>query len=233
MKDSQPKMHTSSIAIKGFSFNHPKSNDPLIEIDEWSLAAGGRVFLHGASGSGKSTLLRLLAGLQIGKGSLRVLGTELSAISGAKRDRFRAKHIGMVYQQFNLIPYLSCVDNVLLAAVIAGSSLAAIKQRAVLLLEGVGLSGSILNKRAVELSVGQQQRVAIARALINEPALLLFDEPTSALDPVNCHIFMSMLNDYLASHPKTTTVFVSHDLSLAEHFNQSIAINDLMKSQLR
>lgn len=216
-----------AICAKALTFRYSGAFDPVISIPDWQVAVGERVFLQGASGSGKSTLLQLLCGLQIGKGKLSVAETELSQLSTAKRDRFRAQNIGMVFQQFNLIPYLSSLDNVVLAASLAGRAGAASTELARSLLNDTGLELKLWKHRADILSIGQQQRVAIARALINSPQILLFDEPTSALDDVNRNLFMQVLTQHLGAHTDTTAIFVSHDTRLASYFDKSIALSDL------
>src|SRR5262249_15473267 len=154
------------------------------------LAPGERLFLCGPSGSGKSTLLGLLAGvLKPSSGDVRVLDMSFAGMSSSKRDRFRAEHIGYIFQQFNLLPFLAPVENVLLGCAWskarkqrAGGEGDAMREEAVRLLQALGLDErTIAHARTSELSVGQQQRVAAARALIGGPELLLADEPTSAL----------------------------------------------------
>jgi len=216
----------AAIDIASLTFQYPKASTPTLHIKECVISQGDHVFLKGVSGSGKSTLLQLLCGLRVGQGQLHVAGVALGGLSQAKRDQFRARHIGMVFQQFNLIPYLSAFDNVLLAADLAGQKKGA-KARAKYWLKNVGLTPAIYYQQADTLSIGQQQRVAIARALINAPDILLLDEPTSALDEVNQTLFMRALMQFLAEHPNTTVLFVSHDDSLARYFKRTLHIHDL------
>lgn len=188
---------------------------------------GEHVFLYGPSGSGKSTLLGLLAGLQVPtRGAVSILGEELSGRSARQRDRFRAQHIGVVFQQFNLIPYLSVVDNVLLASHFGGSRQPSSRSKALDLLTRVNLDDSLHNRLASELSIGQQQRVAIVRALINSPQLLLVDEPTSALDHTNRDAFLSLLFEVVQASG-CAMVFVSHDPAIAASFERRDDIADL------
>jgi putative ABC transport system ATP-binding protein len=228
-KPAKSALATSPLAIcaKAFTFRYSGALEPIIGIPDWKMAVGERVFLHGASGEGKSTLLQLLSGLHTGSGKLSVAGVDLAELSLAKRDRFRAQNIGMVFQQFNLIPYLSSLDNVLLAASLAGRVNSESVELARSLLKDTGLDSKLWQQTADTLSIGQQQRVAIARALINAPPILLFDEPTSALDDVNRNLFMQVLSKHLEAHTKTTAIFVSHDARLASYFDYSIAISDL------
>ena len=229
INQSLPEQH-STIEISSLSYRYPKAKIDALRIPAWHVARGERVFLHGASGSGKSTLLQLLCGLRSGNGELKVAGTTMANLSQAKRDRFRAHHIGMVFQQFNLIPYLSMIDNLVLAANLAGRGKNA-KARARLLLGQVNLAQNLWAQPAEKLSIGQQQRVAIARALINAPKMLLFDEPTSALDDTNQSVFMRALEEHLHNQPETTVVFVSHDLRLASYFQRTVALSDIASAE--
>ena len=196
-------------------------------IPRWTLHRGQRVFLYGESGSGKTTLLNLLAGvLTPAKGTVKLLEQEFSALSSRRRDQFRARHIGVVFQQFNLISYLSVVKNIQLAAYFAGESTKDLELRATELLVKLRLSPDVAQRRASELSVGQQQRVAIARALINSPEILLVDEPTSALDAAARDAFMEILIE-MCDLSKTTLIFVSHDQSLQRYFETRVAMSSL------
>jgi len=218
-----------AIEITSLAYRYPKAEVNTLQVPEWRVAIGERMFLQGSSGSGKTTLLQLLCGLRVGVGQLAIIGTKIGELPPAKRDRFRSRHIGVVFQQFNLIPYLSAVDNVVLAASLAGLSKDA-EYRAKQLLENVGLSRGEYKHAAGSLSIGQQQRVAIARALINSPDILLLDEPTSALDDHNQSLFMQTLLHHLESHPNTTVVFVSHDVRLASNFDRSVSLSDISTS---
>jgi len=213
------------VAIRNLKFHYAKHNALILDIPELFVGPGEQVFLHGPSGSGKSTLLNLLAGiLRPNTGTLEVLGKHFNALSGRQRDKWRAQHIGVVFQQFNLIPYLSALDNVLLAAHFGKTKHA--RTRALELLNTLNISGHLQQVPADQLSIGQQQRVAIARALINQPELLIVDEPTSALDKPNCDAFMSLLLHQVNLH-QTALVFVSHDASLMPHFSRVVALNEI------
>lgn len=201
--------------------------DPVLCVPTWRVEPNERIFLQGDSGSGKSTLLGLLAGLrQPTSGDVTVLGTPISTLSGRKRDAFRAKNIGVVFQQFNLIPFLSVLDNILLAAEFAQVSSSAVRARGLELLERVNLDPALSLRKASQLSIGQQQRVAIVRALINSPALLLVDEPTSALDQANKESFLTLLHEVL-DDANCAMIFVSHDPSIGELFEQRVAMGAL------
>ena len=220
------------IELRDLRFAWPGAASDCVVIDALSIPAGRTVFLHGPSGGGKSTLLGLLAGVLLPRvGSVSLLGTRWADLSGARRDAFRADHVGYIFQQFNLLPYLSVVDNVLLpcrfsrlrrerAAQDGGSPGHAARE----LLERVGLSQGLWTRAAAQLSVGQQQRVAAARALIGRPEVVIADEPTSALDAVLRDSFMDLLLD--ACHAsRGTLVFVSHDERLAARFDERLSLS--------
>lgn len=219
------------LALAGLRFAWPDS--PVrIGIDALVIAAGERWLLEGPSGSGKSTLLQLLGGVVLPQaGEVRLLGQSWAAVSAAQRDMRRADHVGFVFQQFNLVPYLSALDNVLLPCRFsdrrrrqAGKS-GRPTDEALRLLGALGLgAGEVRGKPAARLSVGQQQRVAAARALIGRPALVLADEPTSALDAVNRDAFLGLLFDEARS-AGTAIVLVSHDASLRPHFDQHLLMS--------
>jgi putative ABC transport system ATP-binding protein len=222
------------VTLRGISYAWPRQAE-VLAIDALDIATGDRVFIQGASGSGKSTLLGLIGGvLEPARGQIRVLGTELTTLRAAVRDRFRAEQIGFVFQQFNLLPYLNVLDNVTLplnfarqrrARALAGGE--SLESAATKLLASLDLSEPGLLKRDVNaLSVGQQQRVAVARALIGAPALIIADEPTSALDTDSRERFMQLLFDACAkSH--ATLLFVSHDRSLKAKFDRVIVLDDI------
>ena len=225
------------IELRDLRFAWPGSATDCVAIDALSIAAGRTVFVHGPSGGGKSTLLGLLAGVLLPHaGSVSLLGTRWSDLSGARRDAFRADHVGYIFQQFNLLPYLSVQDNVLLpcrfsalrrerAAQDAGSPVGAARD----LLQRVGLAESLWTRPAAQLSVGQQQRVAAARALIGRPEVVIADEPTSALDAALRDSFMDLLLG--ACHASGgTLVFVSHDERLAARFDERLSLSAINRS---
>lgn len=224
-----------AVSLCDVSFRYPSADhspagiDDVVKIPHWQVQQGEHVFLSGPSGSGKSTLLNLLCGtLQPTKGSISLFGTAFSSLSSSKRDRYRANHIGVVFQQFNLIDYLTVEQNVEAAVYFSGTSGAQSKQRIHTrlpqLLEALQLPATIAHKQAGELSVGQQQRVAIVRALINSPELLIVDEPTSALDVAARDTFMTLLKQVAN---KSTLLFVSHDPSLQAYFHQHVKMDDI------
>ena len=206
----------------------------LIDIGNLRVARGERVFLRGPSGSGKSTLLSLIAGVITPmEGTVRVLGRDMGTLGGAARDRFRADHIGFIFQMFNLIPYLSVVENVCLPCGFSSRRKErarregrTIEAEAVRLLQHLDMGTAAVRRRPVtELSVGQQQRVAAARALIGAPELVIADEPTSSLDADRRAAFLDLLFRECAQE-QAALIFVSHDASLAPLFDRAIAFAD-------
>ncbi len=210
-----------AIHLHNLQFSYAgKGAATVLDIPEWQVATGERIFLYGASGSGKSTLLNLVAGtLTPQQGEIQLLGQAFSNLSARKRDSFRAHHIGVVFQQFNLIPYLSVVENIQAGAFFAKQKQNATPVHISALFQQLKLPESLLDRRADELSVGQQQRVAIARALINYPEILVVDEPTSALDADARDSFMKLLLS-CCEVSECALLFVSHDQSLAQYFSK-------------
>lgn len=225
------------LAIDSLRFGWQPGGDDLLVIDRLTVAAGDHVLLRGDSGCGKSSLLSLAAGVLLpGAGSVRLLGQDWRALPSGARDRRRADHIGLVFQQFNLLPYLSVLDNVLLpcrfsalrrrrAVAAAGDMAAGAGQ----LLEALQLDRSLWRRSAAALSVGQQQRVAAARALIGRPELILADEPTSALDEDRRDAFMALLMR-ACGDAGSALLFVSHDARLAPHFGRQIDLPRLNRA---
>ena len=227
------------IEIENLRFAWPRAAHDCLAIDRLRIAARSTLFLYGPSGAGKSTLLGLLAGvLAAREGRVSVLDMDWSSLSGARRDALRADHVGYIFQQFNLLPYLSVLDNVLLpcrfsslrrdrAARRSGS----MQADAGALLSHVGLASGLWRRKAAELSVGQQQRVAAARALIGAPELVIADEPTSALDAPLRDGFMDVLLRECRS-AGSTLVFVSHDERLASRFDAQLSLAAINRAEV-
>jgi putative ABC transport system ATP-binding protein len=225
------------IEIDRLRFAWPRASHDCLAIDSLAIATGRTLFLHGPSGGGKSTLLGLLAGVLVPReGRVSVLGTEWSRLPGARRDAWRADHVGYIFQQFNLLSYLSVIDNVLLpcrfstlrrerAARRSGTMLLDARS----LLSRVGLPPGMWQRPAADLSIGQQQRVAAARALIGVPEIVIADEPTSALDAPLRDSFMDVLLHECGS-AGSTLVFVSHDRRLADRFDEVVALEDINRT---
>ena len=217
------------VALHEVLFRWRRQAAPVLDIATFEIAAGERVFLHGPSGSGKSTLLSLIGGVVVPERGLTfVQGSDLATLSGAERDRHRAAQIGFVFQMFNLLPWLSARDNILLpcrfsparrARIAAdGCTPAAEAER---LAAHLDLHAVLLDRPAAELSVGQQQRVAAARALIGRPPLVIADEPTSALDADRQKGFLDLLLAESAA-VGAAVLFVSHDARLAGAFDRTV-----------
>ncbi|MCW8907592.1 MAG: ABC transporter ATP-binding protein [Sedimenticola sp.] len=212
---------------------------PVLDLPRLCIGRGESVFIKGASGSGKSTLLSLLGGVLLPQaGTVSVLGQRLDELGSTRRDAFRAEHIGFIFQMFNLIPYLSVLENVLLPCRFSSRRRQRIAQQglqpedeAVRLLEHLDLPAMLLHRSVTELSVGQQQRVAAARALIGSPELVIADEPTSALDADRCGSFLRLLLKESASRD-STVVFVSHDARLEGYFSRSVDLTGINRAAL-
>lgn len=208
-----------------------------LDIAEFDIARGERVFLRGPSGSGKSTLLSLAGGIVAPRsGQLQVLDEDMRTLGAARRDALRASHLGVIFQMFNLVPYLTVLENVLLPARYssirrrrAGGSASAIDAEARRLLSRLGLEETLLHRKATDLSVGQQQRVAAARALLGRPSLVLADEPTSALDTDAREAFIRLLSEECAAS-SAALLFVSHDLSLAPLFDRTVDLRAINRA---
>lgn len=199
----------------------------LISVDQLSLAAGASLFVGGPSGSGKSTLLGLLSGiLQPSQGEVWVAGLNLARASAAQRDSLRADQLGVVFQQFNLLPYLSVFDNVLLPTRFSSRRLeqsqaqfGSPRAQAEHLLASLGLESMLWARKANQISIGQQQRVAVCRALMGRPQLVIADEPTSSLDEDNRQAFLELLLR-AQREQGAALVMVSHDSRMASAFEQ-------------
>ena len=225
------------LQIRNLRFAWPGAAD-CVAIDALDLAAGRTLFLHGPSGCGKSTLLGLMAGvLRAQQGSVSLLGQSWAELPAGARDARRADHVGVIFQQFNLLPYLTVLDNVLLpcrfsklrAARCTGSPASTPTTTAQALLQRMGLQADLWQRRADALSVGQQQRVAAARALLGAPELVIADEPTSALDTALRDGFMDLLLGACAAN-RSTLVFVSHDERLAHRFDERLSLPTLNRA---
>ncbi|MGB0631674.1 MAG: ABC transporter ATP-binding protein [Alphaproteobacteria bacterium] len=206
----------------------------VLDISEFSVPVGEKLFVAGPSGSGKTTLLNLLGGVALPeRGQMTVLGERLDQMSASRRDRFRADRIGFIFQQFNLVPYLSVIDNVLLPCRFSARRLARglnAEGEARRLLDAMDLPVDDLTRRPVtDLSVGQQQRVAAARALIGRPDLIIADEPTSSLDEEARSAFLELLFAEVEAAGQTL-IFVSHDGRLADAFDRTVALADINRA---
>lgn len=222
------------IELKELRFRWHTNAPDTLAIDQLSLQAGEHVFIRGESGSGKTTLLNLLAGILTPyHGKITVLNQTLNQQSLSQRDRFRADHMGIIFQQFNLLPYLSVLDNVTLPCYFsarrrerAGQQPNHIQATAQNLLVQLGLDQTLQQRNISALSVGQQQRVAVARALLGQPEIIIADEPTSALDTNKRNTFLDLLFQE-ANAQGSTILFVSHDPYIADRFPRILELNTL------
>jgi putative ABC transport system ATP-binding protein len=224
MSSNEPLIDLNQVK---FSYSG-ESNSHALNLPSWQVDVRENVLLIGSSGSGKSTLLNLLSGiLSADSGRVLVAGHALESLTARQRDTFRATQIGYVAQSFNLIPYLSAIDNIKLTNYVARNSNAKNQDCGIEpLLRELNITQTQWHKPVNRLSIGQQQRVAIARAIVNKPRLLIADEPTSALDQANRDQFMSILMSTADSH-NMTLVFVSHDLSLKQYFQRVDSMSDI------
>lgn len=213
------------LILKDVRFGWPGRASFRLSVPDFTVDAGETVLLLGESGSGKSTLLSLVCGVVVAQeGSVRVAGTDLAALAPGARDRFRAERIGVIFQQFNLLPYASVRDNILLPLRFAPER----RRRAgdppaeaARLCAALGLSADLLAAPAGRLSVGQQQRVAAARALIGQPSLVVADEPTSALDAGTQSAFLDLLF-VQCRQAGAALLMVSHDERIGSRFDRVV-----------
>ena len=217
------------LTLKDVRFRWPGRASFALSVADFSVMPGETVLLLGESGSGKSTLLSLICGTILADvGAIHVAGSDLSGLSGRQRDRYRAEKVGMIFQQFNLLPFGSVVDNILLPLQFAPTRRSCVengRDAAHHLCTALGLP-DVLSAKASTLSVGQQQRVAVARALIGRPPIIIADEPTSALDANSQSAFLDLLFEQVQAHG-TTLLMVSHDPRLGDRFDRVIAIEDI------
>lgn len=229
-------MPSALIDLSNLGFAWPGQPE-LLDIPDFQLQPGESLFLKGPSGSGKTTLLGLLGGVQQpDRGRVSLLGTDLGKLSSSARDHFRVDHTGYIFQQFNLLPFLPVLENVLLPcrfsttrAQRASKRHGSIEQAATQLLGHLGIRSELLSRRADALSIGQQQRVAAARALIGQPELVIADEPTSALDSDSREAFIQLLFAE-CREAGSSLLFVSHDQSLAPLFDRSVSLSELNRA---
>jgi putative ABC transport system ATP-binding protein len=220
-------------------FTWPGSRGFTLAIDDFTLHRGKHLLIVGPSGSGKSTFLSLLTGIvtpQVGR--ITMLGTDVARLRGAARDRFRAEHFGIIFQMFNLLPYGSVIDNVVLPLSFSevrrhrAAATGSVEKEAKRLLHSLGIEPQLVEgTSAADLSVGQQQRVAAARALIGGPELIVADEPTSSLDRDRQEAFLDLLFADLAA-AGATLIMVSHDESLRGRFSRVELFADIARASL-
>lgn len=220
----------SIVDVRDVRFRWHGQDKDLLHIPELVINRGEHLFVQGPSGSGKTTLLNLLTGVNLPTdGAITVLGTPLADLSSSRRDQFRADYLGVIFQQFNLLPYLSLLQNVQLPCGFSrrkwtnAGDVDASSRR---LLAHLGLAESLLNQPVSQLSVGQQQRAAVARALMGGPEIVIADEPTSALDSGNRDRFIELLFRE-TDEQGSTLIFVSHDKHIARQFERVVNLDQI------
>lgn len=223
------------IQIEDLRFRWPDQDEDLLRIPELIVHKGEHLFIRGPSGSGKTTLLNLLTGINLPtSGSVKILATSLQDLSNIRRDQFRADHLGVIFQQFNLLPYLSLAENVQLPCGFSQRKRANagnVHETTLRLLDHLNIPESLLTQSVARLSVGQQQRTAVARALIGAPEIVIADEPTSALDSDNRDRFMELLFRE-TEEQKSTLVFVSHDQQIAKRFPRVVDLAEINQADI-
>jgi putative ABC transport system ATP-binding protein len=239
MQRPLPETRTPDVvSMSGVRFRWRGPRAFSLAIESFALRAKERVLLVGPSGAGKSTFLSLLCGIVTpSQGRLEVLGTDTSKLSGSARDHFRAEHFGIIFQMFNLLPYGSVLDNVLLPLSFAAKRReraarnGSAENEALRLLDSLGLDAAELGGlSAASLSVGQQQRVAAARALIGSPELIVADEPTSALDRNRQQAFLDLLFADLDA-AGSALIMVSHEEELGQRFDRVVRLDEIATAE--
>jgi putative ABC transport system ATP-binding protein len=212
------------LLVDGLEWSFAVGEDPFLRLDRLELRAGDVVSLTGPSGAGKSTLLFLLAGLErVTRGRVLWGETDLAAMDEGSRDRWRRRSLALVFQDFQLIPELSALENVLLPLTFEGWSIpSAARERALGLLERLGVAR--FSSRAASLSRGEMQRVAVARALLKKPEILLADEPTASLDSANEEAVSTLLVE-AAREEGATTIIATHHRSVRDRADRVIELS--------
>lgn len=223
---------SDALRISGLTFAyHPDGQAAAfrLSVPHLVLARGEQMLLTGGSGSGKSTLLHLIAGLdEPAAGVIEVAGRKIHQLHGAARDQFRGRHIGMIFQTFNLLHGFTALENVEAALMFSAIPPREHRDRAAALLRQLGIDR--VDATPDRLSVGQQQRIAVARAVACDPALVLADEPTASLDPDNAAAAISLIQQ--ACRDKNAALLcVSHDPSMRERFTRVESLADLAASR--
>jgi putative ABC transport system ATP-binding protein len=214
------------LEVSELEFRYPRDGFRL-RVPELLVRRGETVAVVGPSGSGKTTLLNLAAGIRLAQhGRVLTDGQDLARLSPPRRRRFRICRIGLVFQEFELLDYLTVLDNILLPCRLSSAVELGVEQRerAAELAESLGL-GDKLRRRVTRLSQGERQRVAVCRALVLRPPLLLCDEPTGNLDPVNKEHVLEMLFLYVRRY-RSTLLTVTHDHNILDRFDRSLDVAD-------
>ena len=224
-------MDDSIVKIETLRFQWSKNNNFKIFVPKLEVGRGKKVLFLGESGSGKTTLLSLICGfLEPLSGSISINDKIISNLTSTNKDAYRSDNIGIIFQQFNLLPYANVIDNIILPLYFSKQRSKKVENKtnaAMTLCDQLRLPESILNQKASNLSVGQQQRVAVARALIGSPSIIVADEPTSSLDTEAQELFLDLMFDQISKN-SSTLLMVSHDKSLTNYFDQVIDINEIL-----
>ena len=224
-------LNAETIRLDSVRFYWSKNKDFKIFIPELKISEGEKVLLLGESGSGKTTLLSLISGfLSPISGDIYLNEKNINSLSARSRDQYRSDNIGIIFQQFNLLPYANVIDNIILPlyfSKVRASKIINQKETAINLCKSLRLPDTVTRMQANNLSVGQQQRVAVARALIGNPSLLIADEPTSSLDSDAQNIFLDLMFAQIEKN-NSTLLMVSHDTSLSSYFDRVIDINEIL-----
>ena len=214
------------------TFGEGNTKIPVLKGVDLDVACGEVLLLVGPSGSGKTTLLSVIAGtLESDAGDVRVLGEAIQELSASAKTNFRRDHLGFIFQQYNLLPTLTAVENAAIPLFIQGVPKAEAKARAEEVLRTMGM-GERLTALPTKLSGGEQQRVAIARALVAEPQLLLCDEPTASLDGETGHRIVEQLCA-VGKHPDRAVIIVTHDSRIFEFGDRIIHMEDGRVGQIQ
>ncbi len=222
-----PETGPPALRLVGLRHRYSPGAPEVLRVDDLAVARGEQLAIAGPSGSGKTTFLHVAAGiLEPSEGRVEVAGTDLTALRGAARDRWRGRRIGIVFQTFNLLQGLTARENLLVAAMFGDLPRRERAARTDALLDRVGLREHA-GKRPSQLSVGQQQRVSIARALVNRPDLLLADEPAASLDQANAENVVSLLCD-VAREGGHALVVVAHDPVVLGRFGKVLDVRRLL-----
>ena len=227
-------LNNNTLEIKNLFFEWKEKKKFQLDLKSFKLKKRKKVLILGESGSGKSTLLNIISGIiKPSSGIIKINQINISDLSPKKKDYFRASNIGVIFQQFNLLEYISPLNNILLPCYFTGfksKNYNYFHEKAFYLADKLGIKKNILTQnKSKELSVGQKQRIAIIRAIINTPKLILADEPTSALDNKNKIKFIELLFE-VCEQERTTLLMVSHDTSLTKHFDDNYLLEGLNKS---
>ena len=224
-------LNAETIRLDSVRFYWSKNKDFKIFIPELKISQGEKVLLLGESGSGKTTLLSLVSGfLSPISGDIYLNEKNINSLSARNRDQYRSDNIGIIFQQFNLLPYANVIDNIILPlyfSKVRASKIINQKETAINLCKSLRLPNTVTRMQANNLSVGQQQRVAVARALIGNPSLVIADEPTSSLDSDAQNIFLDLMFAQIEKN-NSSLLMVSHDISLSSHFDRVIDINEIL-----